>query len=344
VTRELKNLLGIEVAGMTTLAALDADGCHSSAAVLAVLTAPDCVFLPTVTASLAGGGHEERIATACREALALGPGPEDRPRLVLTFCPLGMPFSGDVYPEIFSRIMKGVPMIGGAASDAYGLEQSRVFLSGAEYRDAMVMVCLWGEVRPVFVVRHVTSRFAERLRRVTSAEGNVVHKVGEESLIRYLEGFGLKTDVSDPVLAFVAHPMMLTRDDQDEVPLMRHIVKLDHTTGAGTFFGDVPVGSLANMCLITKKNLEDSCRESITSILAAREDGRGAAVLCFSCAGRAVLLGEDVEAEGRVLSSLLPAGLPLAGAYCMGEICPTHYSDGQARNRFHNCSFTVCLL
>jgi len=67
-------------------------------------------------------------------------------------------------------------------------------------------------------------------------------------------------------------------------------------------------------------------------------------VLCITCCGRAMILGADSDAEGRVLSEMLPDGISLAGAYCLGEICPVLYKDGKAFNRFHNCSITFCMF
>jgi small ligand-binding sensory domain FIST len=68
------------------------------------------------------------------------------------------------------------------------------------------------------------------------------------------------------------------------------------------------------------------------------------AILCFSCCGRAMILGAEGGAEGNIIAEFMPPGLSLAGAYCMGEICPARYHDGQASNRFHNCSITFCML
>jgi hypothetical protein len=44
------------------------------------------------------------------------------------------------------------------------------------------------------------------------------------------------------------------------------------------------------------------------------------------------------------VAELLPENMTLAGAYCLGELCPTRYVDGEATNRFHNCSITFCTL
>jgi len=347
VTGELKKQLGIEVAGMTTLATLDRDGHHEAAAVLTVLTADDCSFIAKASKSLAGQDFEQRITEVCTEA-SLNDQNSDKPGIVFAFCPYGMPFSGDKYPGILTKIIGAVPIMGGIAADDYDFERSRVFLSGKEYRDSLILVGVWGNLKPVFSIRHVTSRFAERRQKITEANDNIVYKVGDETFVQYLQGFGLKTDVPDPVLAFTSYPMMLTSGDHtDEVPLMRHILDLDMSTGSGAFFGDVPVGTMANICLINKDDIVAACRDSMNALLDEankQPDYQYSTVLCISCCGRAMILGAESDAEGRVLSELLPGGLSLTGAYCLGEICPTLYKDGKAVNRFHNCSITFCMF
>ncbi|MDR3176100.1 MAG: FIST C-terminal domain-containing protein [Desulfovibrio sp.] len=348
VSAELSKLLGSEILGMTTLATLDADGHHEAAAVLTVLTADDCIFSASVSASLPGEDARAAIIEAYRAGVPAEAAPGQRPGLLMAFCPYGLPFSGDLYPAALSAAAGDAPVIGGVASDDYDYERARVFLSGRSYKDAMVLLGLWGAVSPVFSIRHVTSRFAERIRRITEAEGNIVRRVGDETFVQYLEGFGLNTDVSDPLLAFTCYPMMLISDSGDEeTPLMRHICGLNREDGSGAFFGDVPVGALANICLINKDDLVRACRESMGSLLeaaAARPEYTPSTILCISCCGRAVILGANAGAEGKALSEMLPPGISLAGAYCLGEICPTFYKDGKALNRFHNCSITFCMF
>ncbi|MDR2820033.1 MAG: FIST C-terminal domain-containing protein [Desulfovibrio sp.] len=347
VTQGLRETLGIEIAGMTTLAPFNADGRQESAATLTVLTAADCGFIPTLSPPLAvAGDYAQKISSTCRQALAAGADYGDKPVFAIVFCPNGRHFSGDAYPAAFAEAMPGVPIIGGTCSDDYDQKRARIFLSGRETRDAMLTIGVWGNVRPTFAVRHVTSRFAEHLRRVTEARDNVVYKVGDKTFIQYLEEFGLKTDVSDPVIAFTPHPMMLIRDNSDETPLMRHIAGLDLAAGSGTFFGDVPVGAMANICLINKYDLETSCRESMKTLLDRAHDEKEnlSTILCFSCCGRAMLISGDPNAEGRVISEMLPDNLSVSGAYCLGELSPTSFTDGNAVNRFHNCSITFCIF
>jgi hypothetical protein len=171
--------------------------------------------------------------------------------------------------------------------------------------------------------------------------------VGDETLVQYLKGFGLNTDVDDPLLAFTSYPMMLTREGGDEIPLMRHILSLSQKDGSGSFFGDVPEGTLANICLVNKEDVKSACRESMKALLeeAGKNSGYGySTVFCISCCGRAMILGADSDAEGKILAEMLPAGISLTGAYCLGEICPARYSEGEVSNRFHNCSITFCMF
>jgi hypothetical protein len=347
LTGELRSRLGFDIAGMTTLATIDEEGHQSAAAILTVLTADDCFFCMAASDPLHGDDHEEKIA---RTLAALRPEDDahgQKPGIVLAFCPPGMPFSGDVYPDVMSRIWPDTPVIGGVASDDYDYERVRVFLSGLEYRDSLVAVAVWGNVRPVFSLRHVTSRFAERIRPVTSAQGNIVYTVGDETFVDYLKSFGLKTDVSDPLFAFTSFPMMLTSEEGDEVSLMRHIGGLNPADGSGSFLGDVPEGAMANICLINKNDITESCRQSFQALLDKAIDQRDykhSTILCLSCCGRAMILGADSSAEGRILAELKPEGFTLAGAYCLGEICPTSQNKGRVSNRFHNCSITFCMV
>jgi len=345
LTGELRVLLGMEIVGMTTLAALSSQGRHEASIVLTVLTADDCLFSPGVSASLHADDYKDRIIRAYQATIPAGA--DEGPGLILTFCPFGLPFSGDHYPAVLSKVANNAPVMGGIASDDYDYERARVFLSGQEYKDAMILITLWGDVRPVFAIRHVTSRFAERIRRITEAENNIVRKVGEETFIQYLQGFGLKTDVDDPLLAFTPYPMMLQQGDEDETPVMRHISGLNQADGSGTFFGDVPVGAQANICMINKADIVAACRESMLALLdkgKAQSDHAYSTILCISCCGRSMVLSGDADSEGRLLAGMLPSGLTLSGAYCLGEICPTRYKNGHATNRFHNCSITFCML
>jgi hypothetical protein len=346
ISAGIERLLGVPVAGMTSLATFSTESYHEGAIVLTVFTADDARF--TLAASEPfSDAYEEQMAAAYRQTVPADATPGQTPELIFAFCPNGEPFSGDKYANTLSALVPGTPIMGGVSSDDYDYERARVFLTGREYANSIVLVCLWGNVRPTFAIRHVTSRFAERIRRIVKAADNVVYQVGDETFVEYLEGFGLRTDVPDPLVAFTSYPMMLTREGEDETPLMRHIAGLDLKTGVGTFIADVPTGALANICLGNRDDLKVSARESMEALLtgmAEQSDYEYSTVFCVSCCGRAIILGSESDAEGSIVAELLPAGTVLAGAYCLGELCPTRYVDGVAINRFHNCSITFCAL
>lgn len=346
VTQELRRCLDIDIAGMATLAALDAAGHHEDVIVLLVLTAPDVSFSTAASVPFSDN-YEQEIAQTYQALVPTDRAPNENPALIFAFCPSGAPFSGDAFPDALAEISGHAPIIGGVTSDGYDYERARVFLNGQDYKRSLVLVGLWGAVKPLFSIRHVTSEFAERIRRVSQAEKNVVSRVGNESFVDYLRGFGLDVEVEDPTLAFVSFPMHLTRQEAEETPLLRHIAALDLEKGTGTFLGDVPQDTLANICLINREDLKVSAQESIEGLLqqiAGSPHYEYSTVFCISCCGRAVIMGADSGAEGIILEKLLPEGLTLAGAYCLGEICPTRYVEDEATNRFHNCSFTLCAF
>jgi small ligand-binding sensory domain FIST len=117
--------------------------------------------------------------------------------------------------------------------------------------------------------------------------------------------------------------------------------------GSGAFFGDVPTGTMANICLVNKEDIAAACRESMNALLEEMKtagDYQYSTIFCISCCGRAMILGGDSDAEGRIIAGLLPDAISLAGAYCLGEICPALHKDGEVSNRFHNCSITFCMI
>jgi hypothetical protein len=185
VTGELKKLLGFEIAGMTSLATIDTSGYHEAAAILTVLTADDCVFTVAASEPLLGEDYAQRIPEAYRQTIPENAKSGEKPGLAFVFAPCDMSYPGDIYVDMLADEIAGVPIIGGAASDDYQYDQGRPFLSGNEYENAMVILSIWGNVKPVFAIRHVTSPFAERVRRITDAEGTLVRKAGDETVIDY---------------------------------------------------------------------------------------------------------------------------------------------------------------
>lgn len=343
VTGELKKRLGIEVAGMTTLAALAPQGRQDLSAVLLVLSTDGHSVTVSASGALDKGDYADQIRNSFRE---VAPG-DGQKGLVFILGAYGLPFPGDTYASLLAEVAPGVPLMGGIASDDYDYDRARVFLSGQEYKTSMVCVGLAGNISPLFAIHHTTSRFAERIRRVTRSEGNVVYEVGDENFIEYLKGFGLNVDVDDPLLAFTSYPMMFTRGQGGGTAVMRHIAALNRDNGSGIFLGNVPQGALANICLINKDNLADSCRTSLQSLLhtaSQHPEHEYSTIICMSCCGRATIFGPDGQMEGQIINELLPTDVNLAGAYCLGEFCPSEVGQHGVTNDFHNCSITFCML
>ena len=345
----LHSQLKIPIAGMTSQSLLTRSGRQEKSAILTIISSDDCSFGVGVSAPLdADGGahHRANIAAAYTASARMA---AESPKLMFAFCPANMPFSGDKYSQILTELSGAAPVIGGVASDEYDFTHCKTFLSGQAYQNALVLVSLFGDIRPVFSMQHVTSRFAPRLRRITDARDNVVHRVGDETFTEYLASFGLDAASRNPLVDLVSHPMMLTTEGTGEASVMRHIAALDPANGTGTFLGDVLPGTLANICRLDSQDVKDSCRDSAQALLqkienAHQENYTYSLVFCVSCCGRATILGEEIDEEGATLSALVPAQLSLSGIYCLGELGPARYYNGNAANKFHNCSITLCAI
>jgi hypothetical protein len=350
LTGILSERFGFDIAGMTTLAAIDKDGYRVSAIVLTIMTDGKSEFVAAPTeplGNLTDTDVDKRIVQAFRNTTPQGSVSGEPPRIVFIFAPSGMTYAADRYPNALKDPLNGAPLLGGIASDDYDFQRARVFLSGKEYKDAAVFMSVWSGIHPIFALNHVTSRFAVRTRQIEKSKGNTVYRVGGETFVDYLKGFDLRTDVENVLLAFNSYPMILTRPGADETPVMRHICALDEETGTGTFLGEVPEGAMANICLVNIQDLKEATRKSMEELkLKASEshEGEYSTVFCISCCGRAMILGMESDAESKILSDELPDNLSLTGAYCLGEFSPTSVKNNQAINRFHNCSIALCMI
>jgi hypothetical protein len=65
------------------------------------------------------------------------------------------------------------------------------------------------------------------------------------------------------------------------------------------------------------------------------------AALLFSCAVRKFLLGTRARREVETARNVLPASIPIAGMYCLGEVAPT---GDERRSHFLNETFVTVLL
>lgn len=229
--------------------------------------------------------------------------------------------------------LPGVRVIGGLASAGMMPEGNRLALDDAIVRSGAVGVVL----PPAVGVRTLVSQGCRPVGSpftVTKAEGNVVFELGGQRAIARLEELVALAD--DQERALLAHGLHVgvvvdehkTRFERGDF-LVRAVLAADHRSGTITVGDEITVGQVLQFHVRDADAADDDLR----ALLSPCPVPSGA--LLFTCTGRGRALFGARDHDTGVVEELF-GPLPLAGAFCAGEIGPI-----AGRNFLH--SFTASL-
>ena len=122
------------------------------------------------------------------------------------------------------------------------------------------------------------------------------------------------------------------------LPVVRTILSIDEKAESMTFAGDIPAGAKVRFMRASYEDLIDG------AAAAARQTGEGAApelVICVSCVGRRIVLGQRTEEETEIVRETLGTRPVITGFYSYGELAP---SDGGGACQLHNQTMTITTL
>jgi hypothetical protein len=260
----------------------------------------------------------------------------------------------DSYVDILSELSGDVPIFGGLPSSNMADGDILMYAEGRPYADRAAIVLVGGNIRPLFSVQNVLSTLSEQKAIVTKAKDNVIYTVDDKPFADYLRSVGLSVDeliAQGDLAVYVSTPLkiyMNKNDNNDLVPVVRTLKKLNPSDGSGILFGAISEKSVISIATMKRQDIQDSCKmaiEEIASKVKASEEGGYTTLLCVSCGGRYMVMADDKDVEGNIILEKLPPNLTLSGFYAYGEICPTLVSqDGKAVNRVHNESIVMCAL
>jgi hypothetical protein len=333
---ELCEKLPFDVVGMTTMASANRHGMGMYALSLTVLTSDEVVFETAMTGPLKPGDYKGAIEAAYSETVKKLPGP---PSLIITFFPFFKNLSGALIHRAFDEVCGGVPFWGSAAAGAdasYG--HSNVFRGGEVAEDRLVMILLHGPVNPEFIVVSIPTKNIRKDRgTITDSDGCLLKRVNGISALKYLENLGL-TIIKD---ASVTAPLMVYYEGSS-VPVAVGIYSVDDD-GNLLCGGEMTKGASLAVGEITNEGIMATAGESMTRLL---ECGKRDGALLLPCVSRYVMLAPEHDIEQKLIIEKLENGnvMPFMAAYSGGEICPVRDEAGVLRNRFHNYTFSVCVL
>lgn len=243
--------------------------------------------------------------------------------------------NGTTLSETFNKALpSGVTLSGGFAGDGTDFVVTRVGLDGSPEPGVVVAIGLYGKsLRVGFGSVGGWSCFGPA-RTVTSSNGNVLYTLdGRPALALYKEYLG--PAAAGLPAAALRFPLSVTSSGQPNA-VVRTILSIDEEAATMTFAGDIPEGASVRLM-----------RASYEEIISGAEDAARLAVqdadivLCVTCVGRRIVLGQRIEEELEGVRSVFGPRPVIAGFYSYGELAPT----GEAGAcQLHNQTMTITSI
>lgn len=282
-----------------------------------------------------GRGLSSDSGAAARAAVAMALADEaEAPRLCIAF-PESLTASAAVLVGQLNRALPASTMlVGGTAGDQWQFEKTHQFFQGEVTSDSVPVLMLFGAFEATVGVASGWATVGQA-GCITRAAENVVHEIdGVPAMDFYTNYFG------DAVEATPEFPLGVLDGDQF---YLRAPMGTCPDSGAVTFAGDVPEGSLVHISAAERDAIVHGCKTSLAAAndgLAAQAGHEAAGVIIISCAARKQLLGTRTDQEYSAVRKAL-GDVPVIGFYSYGEIAP--FQDRTVAH-FHNETFVTVVL
>ncbi len=303
-----------------------------------VITSDDVQFRAGITPCL-----DEGIAEKTKAAYdQVAKGMPDKPKLVLVFPTITMPYTGDTYIDVWGQIAPDTPIFGTPAlDDTLSFAGSETIYNGASDRAAMSFVLCYGNINPRFLIgtfpkNNVTPYEGE----ITKSDGSIVYEINNINAYQYLKELGFAGD-DIPVKNFLFVPFQIdfkSRSDYDGVAVMR-VLSYFTAEGAAVFRGNMDENSRFVFSTCSPEDVLATVMQKIEEVN-AMPDVNG--VLLLPCIVRRMVLGSTPLAESEYIRHNVKA--PFMMGYAGGELCPTSVTDGIPTNRYHNYSLVILVI
>lgn len=321
--------------GCTGIGILSSEGFSQGSISMLVMTADDCTFEIGMTDEINDNNDLKVIGEKYNELTGEFNG---RPNMIFAYAPWWENIVSDYVVRILDEVSEGVPVFGGIASDDWSFNKNYVF-SNENFSDtAVVMMLVYGNIKPVFTIEHSTTGLTNSHKIVTRSEDTKVYSLNDETATEYLAGVGITNPKENVMLDYLATPFIstITTEDNDEIDVLRALVSINHEENSCSFIGSVEEGSELNMVLISKKDIEGSVKKAFDDIfemINKEKDYKYSVILCSSCGARYTLIVADKNTEGKAYVDRLPDGINIQGFYSFGEYCP---AKGKKYGKLYN--------
>lgn len=259
----------------------------------------------------------------------------DRPPASLLLFADPFTFPVDAFLQRVNRDLPGLQIIGGLASAAASPGGNRLVLNDRVVDEGAVGVFVDGGIE----VRTLVSQGCRPIGRpyvVTRAEQNLIEELaGKPAIERLQELAGDATEEERELLRHGLHMGLVVDEHKAEFGrgdfLVRNLLGADQSSGALAVGEQVAVGQTVQFHVRDAAAADEDLREMLSGVDAD-------AALLFTCNGRGRHLFIVPDHDAGMVEKLL-GPIPLAGAFCAGEIGPVG-----GRNFLHGFTASLALF
>lgn len=229
---------------------------------------------------------------------------------------------GDAFPII------------GAASAAHSKRRTTYqFCNDEVLTDSLVLLLFSGEVAFSCGIKGGHSPMGGK-ETVTSVQKNILYRIGDRPALEYFRRY-----IGNQYNLFMNYCLAVYEEGREGF-YVRSAPFCNEETGSVTLNGQVPEGALVQIGTADKETMIPSCVESIQRALAAYPGSKPAAALFFSCAGRKMIMGTQINQETEAVRRHID-DIPFCGFYSYGEFGPL---EKGSKSLFHGATFVTLLI
>jgi small ligand-binding sensory domain FIST len=269
-------------------------------------------------------------------ALTGWPSLGDRPPASLLLFADPFTFPVEAFLQRVNRDLPGLQIIGGLASAAGSPGGNRLVLDDRVVDEGAVGVFVDGGSIEVRTLVSQGCRPIGRPYVVTRAEQNLIEELGGKPAIERLQELaGAASEEERELLRGGLHVGLVVDEHKAEFSrgdfLVRNLLGADESSGALAVGEQVSVGQTVQFHVRDAGAADEDLREMLTGVDAD-------AALLFTCNGRGRHLFTVPDHDAGMVENLL-GPIPLAGAFCAGEIGPVG-----GRNFLHGFTASLALF
>lgn len=253
----------------------------------------------------------------------------------------GLNVNGEQFTKgICSALPENTNVSGGMAGDGLGFEKTFTVHNTNVSDKHAVLVAFYGDKVQVKTCSRGGWRPFGPQRRVTKVEGNVLYEVDNEPALQLYKKY-LGDKASDLPSSGLLYPFAIMQNEaNNKSGLIRTILDINEADQSLILAGDMEKGQLVCLMHATTDELVEGSAEAAGIINDQVNPATGGAVICVSCVGRKILMGDDTEEELDAIKDIFQDHA-IAGFYSYGEICSY---DETGRPELHNQTMTITYI